>query len=237
MKIVYNGVELFYKRKSGGKPILLLHGFGASSKEVDCLFLFFAKRGYDVTSVDFAGFGQSQEPLKEWTIYDYAHSITAILRQENVTNPIVIGHSFGGRVAIILGASKQSEKLVLIDSAGLKPKRSLKYYFKVYWYKLCKKIGISTKGLGSKDYQTLSKNMQRTFVNVVNEHLDNYLVQIVSPTLILWGKYDKETPLYMAKKLRKSIVNSKLELLDGGHFAYIQDFRNCCAKIEEFICN
>lgn len=237
MKLVYNGVELFYKRNlTGGTPILLLHGFGASSKAMDCLFLFFSKRGYDVISVDFAGFGKSEQPKTEWTIYDYAHSISAILRAENVTKPIVIGHSFGGRVAIILGASREAQKLILVDSAGIKPRRSIGYYVKVYWYKLCKKLRLPTHNLGSKDYKTLSPVMKKTFVNVVNEHLDGYLPTIDVPTLILFGKYDKETPPYMAKKLNEGIKNSKLKFLQGGHFSYVDDFLNACALMEEFLC-
>ena len=204
---------------------------------MQCLFSFLQKKGYDVLSVDFAGFGQSAEPKKGWSIYDYADSIKELIRHEKLQNPIILGHSFGGRVGIILAKDGEASGLVLIDSAGIKPRRKLSYYLSVYNYKLRKKLGLSVEKYGSTDYKSLSEQMRETFVKVVNEHLDKEVCKINCPTLILWGKDDKETPIYMAKKLNKEIKNSACIILEGGHFSFLDSFNETCGIVESFLCS
>lgn len=238
MYFCYLDTNIYYERvKADSKQIVLLHGFGASSKTMQGLFYFLQKKGYDVTTVDFAGFGNSDEPKKSWTIYDYANSIKALIKHENLNEPIVLGHSFGGRVGIILASEQETRGLVLIDSAGLKPRRKINYYVSVYKYKIRKKLGLNVEKYGSKDYKTLSLVMRETFVKVVNEYLENLLGKIYCPTIILWGKNDKETPLYMAKKLNKRIKNSAQIVLDGGHFSFLDSFSQTCCILESFICS
>ncbi|MBQ9276593.1 MAG: alpha/beta hydrolase, partial [Clostridia bacterium] len=151
--------------------------------------------------------------------------VRSLLQRLNVSSAVFVGHSFGGRVAIELAFSSPNivDKLVLIDSAGCKPRRHFDYYFKIFTHKLLKKMGF--KGLkGSKDYQGLSPVMRQTFKNVVSFYQDGELPHISCKTAIFWGKHDKETPAYMAKRLNHRIKNSNLFWLDGGHFAYMDDF-------------
>lgn len=144
---------------------------------------------------------------------------------------IVVGHSFGGRVGLRLAVNGKCDKLVLVDSAGLKPHRKLSYYIKVYGYKLKKKLGINTDNCGSQDYCGLSPIMKRTFVNIVNTYQDKELASVKIPTLIIWGRTDSDTPLYMAKKYHKYITNSRLIVYsEGGHFCYL-------AESDRFIMN
>ena len=202
-----------------------MHGWGGSVSA----FLFVAKRlatyGYRCILVDFAGFGGTPEPERPYTVKDYADDLLNLLDEVNVQRAVFVGHSFGGRIGIEI-ASKTPErvkKLVLIDSAGLKPRRKLSYYIKVFTHKFLKKFGF--KGLkGSKDFQILSPVMKETFKNVVGYHQDGELESIQCKTAIFWGKSDKETPPYMAKRLEKGIKNSQLFWLNGGHFAYMDDF-------------
>ncbi len=234
----YNNTQIFYKRENrGGKTVLLMHGFGVDSKAVDCLFYFLKNRGYDVISIDFPGFGRSSEPFGVWSIYDYAECVEAFIHSLSLDNIIAIGHSFGGRVGLILASKNILNGLVLIDSAGLKPRRSLMYYIKIGTYKLKKFMKFDTSRSGSADYRSLSVNMRASFVKVVNGHLDNLLPKISVPTLILWGKNDKETPLYMAKKLNKNIKNSVLYLMEGAHFSYIDSYNEACMHLENFLCS
>jgi len=234
----YNNTQVFYKRENrGGKTVLLLHGFGASSKTVDCLFYFLKNRGYDVISIDFPGFGQSNEPFGVWSIYDYADCVDAFIQYLSLKNVIVVGHSFGGRVGIILASNNKLDALILIDSAGVKPIRTLKYYLKVAIYKARKRLKLSTKRSGSEDYRSLSINMRATFVRVVNEHLDKLLSKITVPTLVLWGKQDKDTPVYMAKKINKCIKNSVLYIMNGGHYSYLDCYNETCMYMENFLCS
>lgn len=217
-----------FQTVNGGETketIVFLHGWGASVSA----FLFVAKRlatiGYRCILVDFAGFGDSPEPEMPYTVKSYANDIRRLIFDLNIKNPILVGHSFGGRVAMELASSNQNstKKLVLIDSAGCKPRRGLKYYFKVLTHKVLKKLG--RKGLkGSNDYRVLSPVMRETFKNVVNYFQENQFEYIKCPTAIFWGKSDKETPPYMAKRIARGIKGSQIFWLEGEHFAYMDDF-------------
>ncbi|MEG1608836.1 MAG: alpha/beta hydrolase, partial [Clostridia bacterium] len=112
--------------------------------------------------------------------------------------------------------------------AGLKPKKTVSYYKRKYIFKIKKSLKMDVSQCGSSDYRNLSPLMRQTFCNIVNTNLDYLLPHIKQPTLIIWGAKDKETPLYMAKKLNKGIKNSGLVVLDGGHFCYID-------KLYEFV--
>ena len=150
----------------------------------------------------------------------------------------LIGHSFGGRISIIIAVlcKQETNKLVLVDSAGLKPRRSLKYYFKGVKYKIKKRLGIDVSGYGSADYRKLSSNMKKVFVNVVNIYLDEFLPFIKQPTLILFGMNDKETPVYMAKKFKSKIKNSKLILFENaGHFCFLDKKIEFLTNLKNFL--
>ena len=186
--------------------------------------------------VDFNGFGSTPEPSRPYSVCDYAGEVLSVIEKEGVENAIVVGHSFGGRVAMEICAKfpDVAKGLVLVDSAGLKPRRKLSYYLKITLHKLLKKLGF--KGLkGSKDYQVLSFIMKETFKKVVQYDQTYLLKDIKVPTAIFWGKYDTETPLYMARKLNKKIEDSSLFLLDGGHFSYIDDYDTFLSILSAFI--
>jgi len=218
-----------------GTPIVLLHGWGGSIESWQILEKNLIDSGYTVIVVDFAGFGQTPEPPSDWGINEYAQSIRMLLDHLEYKEYNLIGHSFGGRVCILLANYKSVNKILLCNSAGLKPKRSLKYHFKVWKYKLNKKLGKDTTNAGSHDYRALSDNMKQVFVKVVNQHLDAQLSRITTPTLIVWGDKDTETPLYMAKKLNKNIVGSGLIVLkDAGHYSYIQYSQRFFLIVESF---
>lgn len=222
MILNYLGFNVNYEIIGNGSvPIVFLHGWGGSAES----FLFICKYlnfDYKALFVDFPPFGKSDEPNKVLTIYDYANIVEQILIKENFTNCIMVGHSFGGRVALILSSRGLAKKLILTSSAGMKPRRKIKYYFKVFKYKLLKRLKIKARG-GSRDYNLLSDMMKKTFINIVNENLENYALKVNIPTIIFWGKKDKETPYYMAKRLKKLIKHSELiAYKDAGHFCYLE---------------
>lgn len=218
-----NGHKLHFIQFGKGKDIVFLHGWGASVSA----FLFVAKKAsldYRVTILDFAGFGDSEEPNFAYGVRDYANDVLCLLDELEIKRCTLVGHSFGGRVAIEISAKHKKivERLILIDSAGMKPRRKPAYYIKVLLHKIRKKLGL--KGMrGSKDYQVLSPRMRQTFVKVVNYYQDLLLKDIVCPTAVFWGKDDKETPIYMFKRIVKGIRGSQGFMLDGGHFSYVDD--------------
>lgn len=238
MDIFVNELKISYERYEGfGTPVLLLHGWGASGKAMSGIFEYIKSLGRSVISMDFPYFGGSDAPPSDWGVYEYAKNAKEFMRLLGVDKAVIVGHSFGGRVGIILAADyKAAEKLVLIDSAGLKPRRGIKYRIKVMSYKIKKRLGIASAGAGSPDYNALPEGMKPVFVRVVNTHLDKKLKDINVPTLILWGKNDKETPMYMAEKFEKKIKDSGLVALENaGHFSYADRFPQTCAVLGAFV--
>lgn len=238
MELNIDGVSIFYKRYFGSGPvILLLHGWGVNSDIFDGVFGFFESLGLNVISLDFPGFGKSGEPSEGWGIYDYAETINKFITELSLDKVILLGHSFGGRVALILASEySYAEKLILVSAAGLKPKISLAKKFAVIKYKIAKRRGKDVSNFGSEDYKALSGEMKNVFVRVINEHLDSKLSDINCPTLIVWGENDLQTPLYMAKKLHKNIKGSELKILSGcNHFSFLERPQQFNIIIDNFI--
>lgn len=229
----YKNINVNYELVGNGKTqVVFLHGWGGS---IDS-FKFVSNHLNDsqMLFIDFPPFGKSQEPITSFTIFDYAELTLHIMRLCNFEKPVVVGHSFGGRVAILLASGNYCSKLFLTASAGIKPKRSIKYYCKVLRNKFCKKFNIG-KISGSTDYNQLSTIMKKTFVNIVNTFLEKYAININVPTILFWGRQDKETPKYMAKKLNKLIKSSNLVLVNGGHFAYLEQYNTFVSILRYFI--
>lgn len=215
------GIDIYYEQHFGkGIPVLLLHGWGGSHVSFQGVYDRLCRDGYAAINLDFPGFGSSGMPGTGFGIYDYAHLTAKFVEQLGLEQVIAVGHSFGGRVSILLGKLPFVKGLVLVDSAGMKPRRSAKYYIKVGWYKTAKKLGFKPVG-GSADYKALAPEMRPVFNRVVNTHLECELPAIRCPTLIVWGDKDRDTPPYMAKRLGKGIRDSAVIMLPGGHYSYI----------------
>ncbi len=239
MKYFYRDTEIFYKfvnRKSEVVNIFL-HGWGCDHKS----FLFCEQNlNGSCLFVDFPPHGQSSKPPKDWTVFTYANMLISLCQHLGIKKYNLIGHSFGGRIAIIVSVlcKEETQKVVLVDSAGLKPKRSLNYYIKVYTYKIKKKLGMNVSKYGSCDYLALDDGMKKVFNSIVNTHLEDFLPCITAKTLIIYGKNDDVTPIYMAKRLNKKIKNSSLFLLeDAGHFCFVDRRYEFLAQIVPFLNN
>lgn len=224
--------------------IFFLHGWGGDKNSFS-----FVKNHITECSmvfVSFAGFGSTPPPNKPYFVNDYAidlkNLIDKIAKGKKVS---LVCHSFGARVAVKLINlyPELVDKLLIVDGAGLKPKRKLSYYFKVLKYKSLKKKVKKGKlnsevlnQYGSDDYKLLSNIMKQTFINIVNEDLKDYYKNIKIKTLIFWGKKDTETPLYMAKRINKLIKSSKLFVLkNSGHFSYLEEPEIFIYKLSEFL--
>ena len=200
-----------------------MHGWGGSISSFRALADRLSAE-FTVTLIDLYGFGDTPHPDHPLTLDDYAHGVEELLDALDIEDCIMIGHSFGGRVAMRLAArSIRVRALVLIDSAGIPPRRSLRYYVKVLSYKFVRKLGYTPRRAGSMDYAALSGPMQRTFVNVVNDDNRKDASLISLPTLLLWGDKDRDTPLYMCRKLHSLLRNSEVVVISGaGHFSYLE---------------
>ena len=217
--------------------IVFMHGWGADSSIFRGVISLLPKNNWRYVLLDFSGFGKSREPDEDYHVNDYANEVVELLKDLNINKAIFVGHSFVGRVGVVLASRFKSivQKLVLVDSAGLIINRGVCYKLKVWRYKL--KKHLISKGLlkgdlsryGSSDFKALkSDTMRKTFLNVVNEDLSFDAKKIDVETILIWGKDDKDTPLKMAHKFHKLISNSKLIVLeDAGHYCFLdkmQDF-------------
>lgn len=218
--------------------MLFLHGY-LSDKESFINQINFFSKFYTVTAFDFSGFGKSDKIESAYSVDDYAQETYKIIKKAKLIKPNLIAHSFGGRVAIKLSSAYPDlfNKLVLTGSAGILPKRNLKYKLKVATYKVIKKFAPSfaDKNFGSNEYKTLSPIMKESFKKIVNENLDEFSKKITNETLLVWGKEDNTTPSYMAKKLNQNIKNSTLIYLNGGHFCFIDSVNAFNIIVKEFL--
>ena len=216
--------------------LLFLHGWGGSLDSFKGVEDVLVKNGFSTINMDFPGFGHSDLPSNDFTLNDYKEIVVEILNNEKIDKVSVFGHSFGGRVAILLASETDFvDKLILIDSAGIKPRFNLIKWFKIRKYKFLKwcnkklKTKFDLSKFGSEDYKAIPKELKQVFNNIVNLDLTKKLKNIKAKSLIVWGERDKSTPLYMAKKINRNIQNSSLVIYKNcGHFSYIENFNEFC---------
>ena len=232
-----------FGRKSN-PAVVFLHGWGGNIDSWKAVAKTISGFGFYCVVLDFAGFGKTPEPLRVYSIFDYADDVEMLINGLSLNNVTLVGHSFGGRVAIVLGSKNLSavDKIVLVDSAGVMPRRGIKYRFKIFQYKKVKKKVAAGKvdsgrlaKFGSADYKILSPVMKASFVQIVNTDLLPYAKNINKQTLLVWGRRDKDTPLYMAKKLNRAIKGARISVYDGGHYSYLDYFNRFIDELYEFL--
>lgn len=246
-----NDFTLYYEKYgSGKKTIVILPGWGETRKTFYYM-INFLKQYYAIYIVDYPGFGNSPFPNRDLTIYDYTNLILDFLNIKGIENPIIIGHSFGGRIAITLNGylHHKIDKMILIGSAGIKPRKTLYQKLRQIIYKFLKKCKIFLPKrrrkqylsyllhcFGSKDYQELNANQRKTFIQIVNEDLTGYLKDIKASTLLIWGELDQATPLKDGFKMQQLIQDSGLIILKGrSHFCYLEEADRVNSIVQIFI--
>lgn len=209
---------------------VLLHGWGLDKSSFKKLIPLLGNLG-EVFVFDLPGFGDEPEPREVWGSEDYAQFIKKKLSDLGPKKAIVIGHSFGGRVAIKMAAEYPDliEKLILINSSGLRKKFSFKRVLGKFNHCLGKTLllfGIQGKRLkkrlfnkfGSQDFLKTKGIMRSVLIKVLQEDLSPSLREINCSTLLIWSQQDQETPLWMGQKMDRLIPQSQLVILpDANH--------------------
>ena len=252
MYLNINDFTLYYEKygKEEAPVILILPGWGDTRPTFKHLISYF-ENNYTIYILDYPGFGNSTFPHRDLTIYDYANLIIDFLNILHIENPIIIAHSFGGRIAITLNGyyHHKIEKLILMGSAGIKPRKTFYQIMKKWIYKLLKKCQVLLPRkkrkdflnkliqiFGSQDFQKLTSNQRTTFIKIVNEDLTPYLKHIEVPTLLLWGENDSSTPIQDAYKMERLINDVGLVIFPTrGHFCYLEEPLVINKIIEQFI--
>ena len=226
--------SISYVDEGCGEVILFLHGWG-QNKEMMIPLTEELKSNYRCVVVDLPGFGNSSFNNVK-TLDLYTKELKKFLDSKNITPKYIIGHSFGGKVAFNYYLKYGDVKgLVFIASPILKPKRTIKYYLKLYKYKIMKKLKLNVGAKGSEDYKNCPMEMKPFFVNTVNTHFDKEIKKMFIPTLLIWGNRDDKVPVSKAKSLNKKIKNSNLYIQKGGHFAYLENIELTKLIIQNFI--
>ncbi len=245
--IEVNNLKIAYQVAGEGDVVVLLHGWGGEAASFKPVFEWLAA-SHKVYALDLPGFGRSEIPSIAWCTDDYAHCVKTFFEKLNISKAHIIGHSFGGRISIILGAEypEKVNKLILVDSAGIKPRRTTRYYFRIGLAKIgkvlrrCGKYGAYlantvSRHMGSTDYQNAGP-MRATLVKIVNEDLRPLLARIVVPALLIWGEIDTDTPVSYGKIMEKEIPDAGLVVLKGaGHFSYLDEFPQFCRIVASFL--
>ncbi len=245
MEIPYQSIQLQHLNIQqaiigNGQPLVLLHGWGANIKLVYSLAERLVPLGYCVYMLDLPGFGQSDPPPQAWSVFDYADFVRAYLDYHQLERCYLFGHSFGGRLGLILGAEHGQRiiKMALADSAGIVPKTPLLKALRLTSYKWVRDslYGFGATNLanqlrdtynkryGSSDLQQVSGIMRETFIKVVNQDLLAYAARVTVPTILFWGEKDEDTPLWYGQLFEKTIPDAGLIVHAGaGHYSYLDN--------------
>ncbi|MBU4466629.1 alpha/beta hydrolase, partial [Patescibacteria group bacterium] len=233
--------------------ILILHGWGSSSGSWNKVEESLNSLGYSVIIPDLPGFGQEPEPLKPWDVDDYMNWVEQFCVKNNLNNFLLLGHSFGGRVAIKFTAKypEKVKKLILYSAAGVTPRPKTRLSLLRLFSKAANII-LSLpilnllkkplrKGfyslLGTRDYYFLSSRiMLETFKKVIEEDLSFLLGKISVSTFIVWGEKDMLTPVQDAKLMNKEIPGSTLKIIpNGSHYLHTREPKKLVEAIKEFL--
>lgn len=219
--------------------ILILHGWNVESPKYNPLVQLLTKKGHRVVIMDMPGFGKEAPPSRPFALHDYVSFVRTIMKKNRMKRPLVIGHSFGGRVGIILAAEhpKLVGSLILTGVPGFLPESDAKvsfYYalarlgsliFSIPVLSLCKDIArkILYKAAGATDYYRAEGIMRETFKLIIREDLVEPMKKLDLPVTIVWGSDDMTTPLWIAEKMHETIKGSKLSVIEGGRHCAIYD--------------
>ena len=239
METIIDGMKINYVEQGQGEPVLMLHGWGSSILPFTAIINLLSIK-YRVIAVDFPGCGKSDTMKEPWTVDDYCDFALKFCTELSIENPILIGHSHGGRTALELATSDygfEIGKIVLLDAAGIPVKKKLSKRIRIRTYKILK--GIVTfapikkmfpdaldklkKKFGSADYAAASDIMRQSMVKVLPCDYTDKLSLIKNSTLLIWGENDTDTPLSCAKVLENGIRDCGLVTIPkAGHFSFAE---------------
>ena len=248
MNLIVDELLINYQTIGEGKDVLLIHGWGDDHRGLLKSFQNLSNK-YKLTALDLPGFGLSQIPNHPFDTLKYAKIIQSFVQKLKLNPELVIAHSFGGQVAICALSNNflTTNKLILIASAGIREYKQGKKVFikllakggklflvpfpKSIQQKVTKKIYSK---IGSDLY--LKPKLKETFKNILKEDISEDATKITSPTLLIYGEQDNQTPPIFGQKLNQLIKSSSLEIIAGaGHFVFIDQQDKVLKLVTGFI--
>lgn len=230
-----------------GPTVLMLHGWGSNKDTFDPISMPLSEH-YKIISLSLPGFGLSPEPSTPWSVEDYTELVRAFMAEVAPGETYdCICHSYGGRIAAKL---REYKNLVVIGGAGIKPRRSLWYYIRLYNYKMIKMLAsvpvlgavfrrphIALRNLrSSSDYSQATPTMRATLALAVNHDQKKDYAQIQVPTLLIWGEKDEATPLRDGQLINRIVKDSILLTHPGmGHFVFSEAPQAVAKQVLQFL--
>ncbi len=248
MNIIVDGLVTYYEKYGQGPVILLLHGWGDSAKGLRQLGHTLAD-SFTVLALDLPGFGETEAPKSDWSLNDYASFVQHTLEKLNLTNMYgIIGHSNGGSIAIhgIAADNFTAKRLVLLASAGIRPKITIK---RTVFTILAKTGNAATLWMPERYRRTLRQSLytaagsdmlvvpelEGTFKKTVRQDVQSDAQTISIPTLLIFAAHDHSIPVESGQRFHSLISNSQLEILpEAGHFVHIDQLDKVAKLIKEF---
>jgi pimeloyl-ACP methyl ester carboxylesterase len=263
-------VKLYYYEEGKGPPLLLIHGFGASTYTWRHVAPGLAK-SYRVIAVDLKGFGQSDKPFDgRYSVYDQAELLAQLIEDKDLRDLTLVGHSFGGGVALLLALEANQRldgritRLVLLDSIAYP--QNIPVFFRLLDVPLVSQLGVrmvppsvqarvalqiayfDDSKIDPEEIELYAAPLKtaagkhaiihsaRQIVPEDIAELSERYKTIDLPTLILWCDHDRIVPLEVGIKLRRTLPNSTLRLIeDCGHMPQEEQPASTLALIKGFI--
>lgn len=222
------------------ETILLLHGWGQNKEAWESIRPLL-EQNFKVIALDLPGFGKEKKPSSNWTIQNYSQWLVKKVETLEIKNLILIGFSFGGRIAAYTASRnpKWLKGLVLIGTPGLY-RPTIKTKLKIGAYKTYKKFlpkSVLSKTLSKEDISARSSNLGEIRYNAITFDQTKYLPQIKVPTIIIAGKHDEQVSLKISEEMNDLIENSKLEVFNTNHYIFNKKPLLVYGKIKTFIKN
>ena len=233
-------VNYEYIDNKSKNTLVFLHGWGANIKMMLPIANPFVKDN-NVLVVDLPGHGKSTEPTYSWELDHFVDMLRELFNKLKIKEPILIGHSFGGKLSMIYASKYKVKKLILLSSPYRGEFRKVPFKVKVL-KKAAKVPGLKTmanyfkKHMGSTDYRNATPIMRDILVKHVNTDVTELCKKIKCPTLIIWGTNDEAVPYEDGVKLEKLIKDSGLVTYEGNtHYAYLERLGQTINVLKAFI--
>ena len=242
MKFLYKEINVNYtfNDNKSDTSLVYFHGWGQNIKMMEPIAKPFMKK-YNVLIIDLPGFGDSEEPTYVWDLFEYANMVHELVKKLKIKSPILIGHSFGGKVSICYASKYETKKLVLLASPYrnyiTKPSLKTRLLKTLAKFPGLKNIAeFAKKHIGSTDYRNATPMMRDILVKHVNMDVTEDAKKIKCPTLLIWGTKDSSVYYDEALRLEKIISNCGLVTYEGcTHYAYLERTNQTISVLNNFI--
>ena len=213
-----NDGKTFAEVNSDKPTICFLHGWGRSSNDFNLI-----SKNFKSISIDLPGFGKSEEPENSMNPKEYAEYLTNLIPD---TVEVLVGHSFGGKIAVHMSFIKKYEKLLLIGAPLIRKNPEVNFNFRLNIYKFLNSLNLISKKnkekfknkYGSEDYKNAAGIMRDTLVKTVNDDLSQLLDNVNTKVELIWGENDTVIPLSIGEEANTKLKESKLTIIKNeGH--------------------